>query len=132
MADITEPEHRARGYGLIGAAFSAGFVAGPLLGGVLGEWSPRAPFWAAAALSGVAFLYGAFVLPESLPPERRMAFSWKRANPPGALRLLRSPPEPTGLPAVTSLPYFPPPAFPAFLFLYSALRSGSSAWAGGA
>ena len=70
MADITEPEHRARGYGLIGAAFSAGFVAGPLLGGVLGEWSPRAPFWAAAALSGVAFLYGAFVLPESLPPER--------------------------------------------------------------
>src|SRR3546814_1374113 len=90
MADITEPEHRARGYGLIGAAFSAGFVAGPLLGGVLGEWSPRAPFWAAAALSGVAFLYGAFVLPESLPPERRMAFSWKRANPLGALRLLRS------------------------------------------
>src|SRR3546814_14486799 len=71
MADITEPAHRARGYGLIGAAFSAGFVAGPLLGGVLGEWSPRAPFWAAAALSGVAFLYGAFVLPESLPPERR-------------------------------------------------------------
>src|SRR3546814_1734863 len=62
MADITEPEHRARGYGLIDAAFSAGFVAGPLLGGVLGEWSPRAPFRAAAALVGVAFLYGGFVL----------------------------------------------------------------------
>src|SRR3546814_2146042 len=106
MADITEPEHRARGYCLIGAAFSAGFVAGPLLGGVLGEWSPRAPFWAAAALSGVAFLYGAFVLPESLPPERRMAFSWKRANPLGALRLLRSHPELTGLAGVNFLLYF--------------------------
>src|SRR3546814_16950581 len=91
--------------------------AGPLLGGVLGEWSPRAPFWAAAALSGVAFLYGAFVLPESLPPERRMAFSWKRANPLGALRLLRSHPEPTGLAAVNLLLYFVPHVFSAvFVF----------------
>src|SRR3546814_18729312 len=81
MADSTGPGHRARGYGLIGAAFSAGFVAGPRLGGVLGEWSPRATFWAAAALSGVAFLYGAFVLPESVPPARRLAFSWNRTNP---------------------------------------------------
>ncbi|MET0333687.1 MAG: MFS transporter, partial [Rhizobacter sp.] len=72
MADITPPEQRARVYGFIGAAFSGGFVAGPLLGGVLGEWSPRAPFWAAAALGALAFLYGYFVLPESLPPERRM------------------------------------------------------------
>src|ERR1041384_4632404 len=90
MADITPPEGRARGYGLIGAAFSAGFVAGPLLGGVLGEISPRAPFWTAAAMSGIAFLYGYFILPESLAPEKRMRFSWRRANPLGALRLLRS------------------------------------------
>jgi DHA1 family tetracycline resistance protein-like MFS transporter len=74
MADITEPEKRARAYGLIGAAFSAGFVAGPALGGVLGEFGPRVPFWAAAAMSALAFLYGLFVLPESLPKDRRMAF----------------------------------------------------------
>ncbi len=103
MADITPPEGRARAYGLIGAAFSAGFVAGPLLGGVLGEISPRAPFWVAAAMSGVAFLYGLFVLPESLAPEKRMAFSWGRANPFGALMLLRSHPELSGL-AVGQLP----------------------------
>src|SRR5690606_19134993 len=76
MADITPPERRARGYGLIGAAFSAGFVAGPALGGVLGEFGPRVPFWVAAALSALAFLYGPFVLPESLPKEKRMPFSW--------------------------------------------------------
>jgi multidrug resistance protein len=87
MADITEPEKRARAYGLIGAAFSAGFVAGPLIGGVLGEFGPRIPFWAAAGLSSLAFLYGLFVLPESLSPDKRMAFSWRRANPFGALRL---------------------------------------------
>ncbi|KAK0341214.1 hypothetical protein LTR94_027328, partial [Friedmanniomyces endolithicus] len=81
MADITAPEQRARAYGLIGAAFSGGFVLGPVLGGVLGELGPRAPFWAAAALSGLAFVYGAFVLPESLAGDRRMAFSWRRANP---------------------------------------------------
>lgn len=84
MADITPPEHRSRAYGLIGAAYSGGFVAGPLIGGVLGEWGPRVPFWAAAMLAGVTFLYGLLVLPESLRPEARMAFSWRRANPFGA------------------------------------------------
>src|SRR3546814_15976279 len=74
MADITEPEHRARGYGLIGAAFSDGSVAGPLLGGVLGEWSPREPFWAPAARDGVSFPSGAFVLPRLVPADRRRAF----------------------------------------------------------
>ncbi len=75
MADITEPEGRSKAFGLIGAAFSAGFVAGPALGGVLGEISPRLPFWVAAGLSALAFFYGLLVLPESLPRERRMAFS---------------------------------------------------------
>lgn len=128
MADITEPDQRARGYGLIGAAFSAGFVAGPLLGGVLGEVSLRAPFWTAAALSGVAFLYGAFVLPESLPPKRRMAFSWRRANPFGALRLLRSHPELTGLAGVNFLLYFAHHVFSAVFVLYAGYRYGWSAW----
>lgn len=128
MADITEPKDRARGYGLIGAAFSAGFVAGPLLGGVLGEWSPRAPFWAAAALSTVAFAYGCFILPESLPPERRMAFSWRRANPLGALRLLRTHAELQGLAVVNFLLYFAHHVFSAVFVLYAGHRFGWSAW----
>lgn len=124
MADITAPEKRARAYGLIGAAFSAGFVAGPLLGGVLGEWGPRVPFWAAAALSALAFLYGLVVLPESLKPENRMAFSWKRANPFGALRLLRSHAELTGLAIVNFLLYFAHHVFSAVFVLYAAYRYG--------
>ncbi|SNS11364.1 MFS transporter, DHA1 family, tetracycline resistance protein [Sphingomonas laterariae] len=128
MADITEPEKRARGYGLIGAAFSAGFVAGPLLGGVLGEWGPRVPFWAAAALSALAFLYGLFVLPESLPPEKRMAFAWRRANPFGALRLLRSHPELSGLSIVNFLLYFAHHVFSAVFVLYAAYRYGWGAF----
>ncbi|AKU92543.1 TCR/Tet family MFS transporter [Vulgatibacter incomptus] len=128
MADITAPENRARGYGLIGAAFSAGFVAGPLLGGVLGEWSPRAPFWVAAGLSAVSFAYGAFILPESLPPERRMAFSWRRANPLGALRLLRTHAELTGLAMVNFLLYFAHHVFSAVFVLYAGYRFGWTAW----
>ncbi len=132
MADITAPEHRARAYGLIGAAFSLGFVAGPLLGGVLGEYSPRAPFWAAAALSGIAFLYGLFVLPESLAPEKRMAFSWRRANPIGAMVLLRSHPELTGLAAVTFLLHFAHHVFSAVWVLYAMHRFGWTPWQTGA
>jgi DHA1 family tetracycline resistance protein-like MFS transporter len=126
MADITAPEHRARAYGLIGAAFSGGFVAGPLLGGFLGEISPRAPFWVAGALSGVAFLYGLFILPESLPPERRMRFSWRRANPFGALQLLRSHPELSGLALVNFLLYFAHHVFSAVFVLYAGYRYGWS------
>lgn len=128
MADITPPEGRAKAYGLIGAAFSAGFIAGPLLGGVLGEHSARAPFWAAAALSGLAFLYGLFVLPESLPPEKRMAFSWKRANPIGAMMLLRSHPELTGLAFVTFLLHFAHHVFSAVWVLYAMHRFGWTPW----
>jgi len=128
MADITPPEGRARGYGLVGAAFSAGFVAGPLLGGVLGEVSPRAPFWVAAALSAVTFFYGLFVLPESLPADRRMRFTWRRANPFGALTLLRSHPELSGLAVVNFLLYFAHHVFSAVFVLYAAHRYGWSPW----
>ncbi|AWK89570.1 TCR/Tet family MFS transporter [Azospirillum thermophilum] len=124
MADVTPPEKRAKAYGLIGAAFSAGFVAGPVLGGLLGELSPRAPFWAAAVLSGLAFLYGLAVLPESLAPENRMRFSWARANPFGALRLLRSHHELSGLAVVNFLLHFSHHVFPAVFVLYAALRYG--------
>ncbi|SMF61530.1 TCR/Tet family MFS transporter [Allosphingosinicella indica] len=124
MADITPPEGRARAYGLIGAAFSAGFVAGPLLGGVLGEFGPRVPFWAAAGLSAIAFFYGLVVLPESLPPEKRMAFSWRRANPFGAMKLLGSHPELGGLAVVNFLLYFAHHVFSAVFVLYAAYRYG--------
>ena len=128
MADITPPEGRARGYGLIGAAFSGGFVAGPLLGGVLGEISLRAPFWAAAGLSALAFLYGLLVLPESLAPDKRMDFSWKRANPFGALKLLRSHPELSSLSVVNFLLYFAHHLFSAVFVLYAGDRYGWGAW----
>ena len=128
MADITRPEDRARGYGLIGAAFSGGFIAGPLLGGILGEISLRAPFWAAAGLSGLAFLYGLVVLPESLPQEKRMAFSWARANPFGALTLLRSHPELSSLAIVNFLLYFAHHLFSAVFVLYAGDRYGWGAW----
>lgn len=132
MADITPPEGRAKAYGLIGAAFSAGFVAGPVVGGLLGEISPRAPFWAAAVMSGLAFLYGLVVLPESLAPEKRMAFSWRRANPIGAMVLLRSHPELTGLAAVTFLLHFAHHVFSAVWVLYAMYRFGWSPWQTGA
>ncbi|MFC7380439.1 TCR/Tet family MFS transporter [Brevundimonas sp. GCM10030266] len=128
MADITAPEKRARAYGLIGAAFSLGFVLGPVLGGFLGELGPRAPFWFAAVLSGVAFLYGLFVLPESLAPEKRMPFSWKRANPIGALILLKRHAELTGLAVVNFLLYFSHHVFSAVFVLYAGLRYGWGPW----
>ena len=124
MADITAPEKRARAYGLIGAAFSFGFVLGPALGGFLGEFGPRVPFWFAAGLSTVAFLYGLLVLPESLPVERRMAFSWKRANPVGSLILLRRHPELSGLSVVNFLLYFAHHVFSAVFVLYAGWRYG--------
>lgn len=92
IADISPPEKRAQNFGLIGAAFGIGFIIGPALGGLLGHWGPRVPFFAAAALALCNAVYGYFVLPESLPPERRRSFSWRRANVLGtASQLLRYP-----------------------------------------
>lgn len=124
MADITAPEKRARAYGLIGAAFSGGFVLGPVMGGFLGDYDPRAPFWAAAALSGAAFFYGVFILPESLAPEKRMRFSWRRANPVGAMALLGRHPELSGLAGVTFLLHFAHHVFSAVFVLYAQIRYG--------
>ena len=85
LADVTPAERRAASFGLIGAAFSVGFMVGPALGGLIGALGPRAPFWAAATLSLVNFLYGTFVLPESLPRDRRAPIVFWRLNPVGAL-----------------------------------------------
>lgn len=89
IADITAPEDRAKAFGKIGAAFGIGFVLGPALGGLLGHEDPRLPFWVAAGLSLANFLYGYFVLPESLAPEKRSPFRLKAANPLGAMGLIR-------------------------------------------
>ena len=89
MADLSAPEDRARHFGMIGGAFGVGFVVGPAIGGLLGELGPRAPFQAAAALALLNFLFGLFVFPETHKPENRRAFSWRRANPLGALIALR-------------------------------------------
>jgi DHA1 family tetracycline resistance protein-like MFS transporter len=91
LADVTAPQERAKVFGWMGSAFSVGFIFGPAVGGFLGEIDLRLPFVAAAALTFVNWLYGLLILPESLPPERRATrFEWKRANPVGALQLLRS------------------------------------------
>ena len=97
IADVSTPENRAKNFGMIGAAFGLGFIIGPVIGGILGEYGSRVPFYAAAILCMVNFLYGFFILPESLSKENRRAFDWKRANPIGALLNLKKHPKLTGL-----------------------------------
>lgn len=85
IADVSTPETRGQNFGLVGAAFGLGFIIGPLLGGLLGGFGPRVPFLVTAALTALNFVYGWFLLPESLKPDHRRAFDWKRANPVGTL-----------------------------------------------
>jgi len=122
IADVTPAEQRAAKFGLLGAAFGAGFVVGPALGGMLGDISPRLPFWVAAGLSLTNGLYGLFVLPESLPRERRSPFSWRKANPVGAFKLLRSHHELWGLAGVTFLSNLAHAALPSTAVLYMGYR----------
>ena len=127
LADVTAPQDRAKVFGWMGSAFSFGFLIGPVLGGLLGGDDLRLPFLAAAALTFVNFLYGLFVLPESLPPERRAkAYDWKRANPLGALRLLRSRLGLLPLAGVGFLFQFAHIVLPTIFVLYTAHRYGWS------
>lgn len=103
IADVTRPEERARNFGFVGAAFGVGFIVGPAIGGFLGEIGPRAPFVAAAALAAANMLYGFFIFPETLAPERRRAFDWRRANPLGAWRTMRGLPGMGGVASVLVL-----------------------------
>jgi DHA1 family tetracycline resistance protein-like MFS transporter len=89
VADVTSPDKRAHSFSLVGASFGLGFILGPALGGLLGEAGPRAPFFVASGLALLNFIYGVFVLPESLPRERRRQFSIARANPLGTLKAFR-------------------------------------------
>ncbi|MTK53741.1 TCR/Tet family MFS transporter [Paludibacter sp.] len=97
VADISTPEKRAQNFGLIGAAFGLGFIIGPVLGGVLGQYSLQLPFLVAAGLTFLNWIYGYFVLPESLPKENRRKFDIRRANPIGSLMLLRKYPIVSGM-----------------------------------
>jgi len=124
IADVTPPEKRAKAFGMIGMAFGIGFVIAPAIGGVLGEAHPRAPFWVAAGLSLANFAYGFFVLPESLPPERRAAFDWRRANPVGSLKLLLRYPRLLGLAGVLFLMQLAHVVYPSTFVLYADYRFG--------
>jgi MFS transporter, DHA1 family, tetracycline resistance protein len=97
IADISTPENRAQNFGMVGAAFGLGFIIGPVIGGLLGQYGARVPFIAAAILSLLNALYGFLILPESLSKENRRKFEWKRANPLGALVQLRKYPAVSGL-----------------------------------
>ena len=97
IADISSPEKRAQNFGLIGAAFGLGFIVGPLIGGVLGQYGDRVPFFFTAGLTMLNWLYGMFILPESLSKEKRRKFEWKRANPVGSLMHLKKYPVVSGL-----------------------------------
>jgi MFS transporter, DHA1 family, tetracycline resistance protein len=124
VADVTPPEQRAARFGMLGVAFGAGFVLGPALGGLAGSIDPRLPFWIAAALSLANALYGFLVLPESLPPESRTGFAWRRANPLGALSLLRSQPQLLGLAGVNFLIDLAHASLPNIGVLYMMIRYG--------
>lgn len=99
IADVTSPDDRAKSYGLLGAAWGMGFMLGPVLGGLVADWteSTRAPFWLAAALAGANALYGWLILPESLPEQNRRPFEWARANTVGAFRMMARYPGVLGL-----------------------------------
>ena len=105
IADISNAETRAKNFGLVGAAFGLGFIIGPAIGGLLTGWGIRAPFYAAATLSLLNWLYGYFVLPESLSKENRRRFEWKRANPMGSLLHLKKYPAVAGLILALTLVY---------------------------
>jgi DHA1 family tetracycline resistance protein-like MFS transporter len=122
IADVTPPEKRAAAFGKIGMAFGLGFIIAPAIGGWLGEFSIRAPFWVAAVLSLGNFCYGLLVLPESLPRERRAPFSWKRANPVASLSFLAHHPEVFALAGVLFLISMAHMVYPSTFVLYADYR----------
>jgi DHA1 family tetracycline resistance protein-like MFS transporter len=123
ISDVTPPDKRAKAFGIFGAAFGVGFVLGPAIGGWLGAMNPRLPFWVAAGLSLLNAMYGFLVLPESLAAEKRQTeFRWKKANPVGALKLLRSHHELFGLAVVNFLAYLAHEVYATVWVLYAMYR----------
>ena len=126
VADISPPEKRAQSFGILGAMFGTGFIVGPALGGFLGGLGTRAPFFAAAALSLANVTYGLFVLPESLPADRRRSFHWRRANPLGMLAQMRRHPVVLGLLGALFLWMVGHQVMPATWAFYTKFRFGWS------
>jgi MFS transporter, DHA1 family, tetracycline resistance protein len=124
IADITPAERRAAVFGKVGAAFGAGFIIGPAVGGLLGDVDPRLPFWVAAGLSFANTIYGLLILPESLPRDRRAPFRWKSANPIGALQLLRSDRLLAGLSVTNFFAQLAHAVLPSIFVLYATYRYG--------
>ena len=124
ISDITPAERRAAVFGKVGAAFGAGFVLGPAVGGLLGGVDPRLPFWVAAGLSFANTLYGLLILPESLPRDRRSPFRWRSANPLGALHLLRTDRVLTGLSIANFFAQLAHVVLPSTFVLYATYRYG--------
>ncbi len=122
IADVTEPAERGKAFGMTGAAFGFGFVFGPVLGGFLGDFDPRAPFFAAAALAGLNFIYGAFVLPESLNQEDRRNFDLKRANPFGAVKHFSKLPHVSWFLACAGIFFLAHTVFPSTWSVYTEIR----------
>ncbi len=122
IADTTEPKDRAKAFGKIGAAFGFGFVFGPVFGGLLGEIDPRAPFFVAAGLAGLNFLYGWLVLPESLAPENRRPFQLARANPFGAARHFSKLPQVSWLLIAGGAYFFAHTVFPSTWAIHGEIR----------
>jgi len=122
LADVSPLERRAQNFGLIGAAFGAGFVLGPAIGGLLGGVGTRVPFFAAAGLALINFLFGLFVLPESLPKESRRPFDPRRANPMGTLLQIRRYPSVIGFLLVLFLWQLAHQVFPSTWAYYTMLK----------
>ena len=122
IADVTPAERRAAKYGLLGAAFGVGFIIGPAVGGLLGAIHLRLPFWVAAALSLTGTAYGFFILPESLPADRRAPFDLRKANPLGSLELIRAHGTIAGLAAAVFLYRVAHDAMPALFVIYGDFR----------
>jgi len=122
VTDVTPPDKRAKPFGMISAAFGLGFVIGPALGGYLGNINLRFPFWVAAALSLANAIYGLFVLPESLPSERRAKSAWQMANPLGSFSLLSSSRLLAGMSLVMTLSYLAQNSLPSMWTLYTEYR----------
>ena len=124
VADVTPPDQRAAAFGRLGMAFGIGFTVAPVMGAWLGEVDLHLPFWVAAGLCAANFCYGWFVLPESLPPDQRTPFSWRRANPLASLKLLRAHPELLGLAGVSFLMAMAHLVYPTTFVLYADYRFG--------
>lgn len=131
IADISTPEKRAQNFGMVGAAFGLGFIIGPMLGGIFSHWGARVPFMIAAGLSLLNFLYGYFVLPESLGKKNRRRFEWRRANPAGSLLRLRRYPVVAGLVLSLVLVYVASHAVQSTWTYYTMLKfSWTEEWVG--